>query len=134
MHVLAFLGLVIVAPGLAAPAGTVSSVAAAAPDHQEARVAVVTGSTGGLGREVALALGADGWHVVVHGRNAQAGAEVVAAIEAGPGSAHFMSADLASMEAVRGRFGEAGARTVRPHRRVRRERRHLARPRRGVGR
>ncbi len=72
----------------------------------EARVAVITGSTGGLGREAARALGEAGWHVVVHGRNAEAGAALVAEIEAGPGSAAFLAADLASLEATRD-LGEA---------------------------
>ena len=66
------------------------------------RVALVTGSTSGLGRELALRLGARGDHVIVHGRNAERGAEVTDAINAaGPGSARFYRADLASLAAVR---------------------------------
>jgi NAD(P)-dependent dehydrogenase (short-subunit alcohol dehydrogenase family) len=72
----------------------------------DARVAVITGSTGGLGRALALTLGSEGWHVVVHGRNAEAGAAVVAEIQGGPGSASFLAADFASLEEVRS-FGEA---------------------------
>lgn len=68
----------------------------------EGKTALVTGSTDGLGRELALALAADGAHVVVHGRNAERGAAVVREItEAGRGSASFVAADFASMEAVR---------------------------------
>ena len=70
------------------------------------RVALVTGSTSGLGRELALRLGARGDHVIVHGRNEERGAEVVDAINAeGSGSARFMRADLASLAEVR-RFAE----------------------------
>ena len=70
-------------------------------------VALVTGSTSGLGRELALRLGARGDHVIVHGRSEERGAEVVNAINAeGPGSARFYRADLASFAEVR-RFAEA---------------------------
>ena len=66
------------------------------------RVSLVTGSTSGLGRELALRLGARGDHVIVHGRNAERGAEVVDAVNAaGPGSARFYRADFASFAEVR---------------------------------
>jgi len=65
-------------------------------------VVLVTGSTSGLGRELALRLGARGDHVIVHGRNEERGAEVVDAINAaGPGSARFYRADFASLAEVR---------------------------------
>ncbi|CAN5782858.1 hypothetical protein BH23GEM8_BH23GEM8_09800 [soil metagenome] len=51
-------------------------------------VVLITGSTSGLGRELALELGATGAHVIVHGRNAQRGQEVVAEIEQRGGTAH----------------------------------------------
>jgi len=64
--------------------------------------ALVTGSTDGLGRELALALAAQGAHVIVHGRNAERGQAVVDQITAtGIGSARFIAADFASMQAVR---------------------------------
>jgi NAD(P)-dependent dehydrogenase (short-subunit alcohol dehydrogenase family) len=67
----------------------------------EGPVALVTGSTDGLGRELALRLAADGMHLIIHGRNTERGAEVVAAIEAaGTGSARFYPADFASLEEV----------------------------------
>jgi NAD(P)-dependent dehydrogenase (short-subunit alcohol dehydrogenase family) len=75
-----------------------------APDRvsYDGKTALVTGSTDGLGRELALALAADGAHVIVHGRNAERGAAVVQEItEAGKGSASFVAADFASMAAVR---------------------------------
>src|SRR5690606_26401695 len=64
-------------------------------------VALVTGSTDGLGREVALRLGEAGYHVIVHGRNQERGEGVVAEIEAADGSADLIIADLGSMEQVR---------------------------------
>ncbi|MFV1986973.1 MAG: SDR family NAD(P)-dependent oxidoreductase [Gemmatimonadota bacterium] len=76
-------------------------------DPQDSRVVLVTGSTSGLGRAVALRLAADGAHVIVHGRDRARGMEVVAAIEAeGSGSARFYQADLASFDQVR-EFGNA---------------------------
>ncbi len=79
--------------------------------HAQARptpgqpVILVTGSTSGLGREVALRLAAGGAHVIVHGRDSARGAEVVREIEqAGKGSARFYAADFASLAQVR-QFG-----------------------------
>ena len=45
------------------------------------RRAVVTGATGGIGGAIAQALGRDGAHVMVLGRNAERGAQTVAAVE-----------------------------------------------------
>jgi NAD(P)-dependent dehydrogenase (short-subunit alcohol dehydrogenase family) len=71
------------------------------------KVALVTGSTGGLGREVALRLGSMGAHVIVHGRNRERGVAVVEEIEQqGSGTARFYAADLASFDQVRA-FAEA---------------------------
>jgi hypothetical protein len=71
-----------------------------------ARIALVTGSTGGLGRELARRLAAEGAHVIVHGRNAARGAALVNEItSSGKGSARFFQADLASLAAVR-RFAD----------------------------
>jgi NAD(P)-dependent dehydrogenase (short-subunit alcohol dehydrogenase family) len=78
------------------------AAAAAAPLSYAGKTVLVTGSTDGLGRELALALAADGAHVIVHGRNAERGQAVVAEIEAaGKGSARFVAADFSSMQAVR---------------------------------
>ncbi len=66
------------------------------------KTVVVTGSTDGLGREVARALAAEGAHVVVHGRNAERGKALVDEITAsGKGSATFIAADFASLQAVK---------------------------------
>jgi NAD(P)-dependent dehydrogenase (short-subunit alcohol dehydrogenase family) len=66
------------------------------------QIVLITGSTDGLGREVARRLAATGAHIIVHGRNRERGMEVVKEIElAGKGSARFYAADLASLAQVR---------------------------------
>jgi NAD(P)-dependent dehydrogenase (short-subunit alcohol dehydrogenase family) len=81
--------------------------AQAATPRPGQQVALVTGSTSGLGHELARRLGSMGMHVIVHGRNRERGMEVVGAITSeGVGSARFYRADLASFEQVR-EFGEA---------------------------
>jgi NAD(P)-dependent dehydrogenase (short-subunit alcohol dehydrogenase family) len=70
------------------------------------RIVLVTGSTDGLGREVARRLAARGDHVIVHGRSAERGNALVAEIaKAGRGSARFYAADFASLAEVR-RFAD----------------------------
>jgi len=61
---------------------------------------LVTGSTSGIGREAALALGRLGAEVFVHGRDTEAGEAVVSDIEASPGSAQFVRADFTEPAAV----------------------------------
>ncbi|MEZ5416695.1 MAG: SDR family NAD(P)-dependent oxidoreductase [Vicinamibacterales bacterium] len=79
--------------------GGTAKAAAPAPGQ---RIALVTGSTDGLGREVARRLAADGAHVIVHGRNVERGTAVVHEINAaGKGSARFYQADFASLAEVR---------------------------------
>src|SRR5580704_2862749 len=68
----------------------------------EGKIALVTGSTDGVGRVVALRLGQLGARVLVHGRDRARGEQVVADITAGGGSAELLTADLASLAAVRG--------------------------------
>jgi NAD(P)-dependent dehydrogenase (short-subunit alcohol dehydrogenase family) len=71
------------------------------------KVALVTGSTDGLGREVARRLAAAGAHVIVTGRSAERGEALVEEItKSGKGSARFYRADLASLYEVR-RLGDA---------------------------
>jgi NAD(P)-dependent dehydrogenase (short-subunit alcohol dehydrogenase family) len=65
-------------------------------------IILITGSTDGLGREVARRLAATGAHIIVHGRNRGRGLALVEEIERkGKGSAAFYAADLASLEQVR---------------------------------
>ena len=89
---------------LAAAAGLPAQSAggAAQPGMKAGDVVLITGSTSGLGRELARRIAATGAHVIVHGRDADRGEEVVAEItSAGVGSARFIRADLASLAEVR---------------------------------
>jgi hypothetical protein len=56
----------------------------------EGKVALVTGATSGIGKAAAVQLAAQGATVIVHGRDAARGAQVVAEIENSGGSARFV--------------------------------------------
>jgi NAD(P)-dependent dehydrogenase (short-subunit alcohol dehydrogenase family) len=58
------------------------------------RTALVTGATSNIGRAIAIAFGAEGASVVVSGRDARRGAEVVQTIAAAGGRASFVPALL----------------------------------------
>ncbi len=62
--------------------------------------ALVTGSTSGIGRATALALGRLGADVVVHGRDPDAGAAVVEELSRSGVDATFVEADFADIDAV----------------------------------
>jgi NAD(P)-dependent dehydrogenase (short-subunit alcohol dehydrogenase family) len=70
--------------------------------------ALVTGATAGIGRAVALQLGALGAEVVVHGRSAERGSKVVQEIQNAGGTARFVAADLSDPDDVRRLAAEAG--------------------------
>jgi NAD(P)-dependent dehydrogenase (short-subunit alcohol dehydrogenase family) len=70
--------------------------------------ALVTGATAGIGRAVAIQLAQEGAEVVVHGRDARRGLEVVAEIEAAGGTARFIQADLTVTDDVLRLAKEAG--------------------------
>jgi NAD(P)-dependent dehydrogenase (short-subunit alcohol dehydrogenase family) len=65
------------------------------------KTVVVTGSTSGIGRETALALGRLGATVVVHGRDEERGRHVIEEIEDTEGEATFLRADFSTTENVK---------------------------------
>src|SRR5256885_14341858 len=78
--------------------------------------ALVTGSTAGIGRAIAIAFAREGASVIVTGRDRRRGEAVVADIAAQGGSAHFIAADLRDEAActalVDGAAAELGGLTV----------------------
>jgi NAD(P)-dependent dehydrogenase (short-subunit alcohol dehydrogenase family) len=73
----------------------------------QGELALVTGSTSGIGKAIAVAFGAEGARVVVHGRDATRGAAVVEQITGGGGDATFVAADLATEAACTGLVTDA---------------------------
>jgi NAD(P)-dependent dehydrogenase (short-subunit alcohol dehydrogenase family) len=65
------------------------------------RTVLITGSTDGVGRAVAKAMGQQDFRVLVHGRDQERGEAVVADIVTADGAAEFIAADLASLGEVR---------------------------------
>lgn len=61
----------------------------------EKKVALITGSTKGLGREVALRLADSGYHVIASGRDLTAASKLAEDIRANGGSASALRIDLA---------------------------------------
>jgi NAD(P)-dependent dehydrogenase (short-subunit alcohol dehydrogenase family) len=58
------------------------------------QIALVTGATSGIGKAAALKLAEHGATVLVHGRDAGRGAQVVEQIQKAGGNARFVAADL----------------------------------------
>lgn len=92
----------IVAASLVLTAATWTAASPQTDRPLAGRTILITGSTDGLGREVALRVGELGAHVIVHGRNRERGEAVAAEIAQRGGSARFYAADFASLDAVRG--------------------------------
>lgn len=65
------------------------------------RTIFVTGSTDGVGRRVVEKLAVPGTHLIVHGRDAARGKQVVDAVGKTGATAEFIRADLASLDQVR---------------------------------
>lgn len=75
------------------------------------QTALVTGAGNGLGRAIALALGAHGCQVIAAGRSAERLAETAELLRAGGAQAHWATCDVtapASVQALAQRFADAG--------------------------
>jgi NAD(P)-dependent dehydrogenase (short-subunit alcohol dehydrogenase family) len=76
------------------------------------KTALVTGSTSNIGRAVAVALAAEGAHVVVSGRSKERGAEVITEIRAAGGRADFVAADLDGSASASAALAEEATRVL----------------------
>lgn len=73
------------------------------------KLALITGSTSGIGRETAALMAASGATVVVTGRNQERGEQTVKEITGNGGTARFIAADLADLDSLRRLADQAGA-------------------------
>lgn len=80
---------------------------------QNGKTVLITGSTDGVGRMVAVRLGGAGARVLVHGRDKARGDAVVQEIEASGGAAEFLEADLSALSEVRALADAVRAKTDR---------------------
>jgi NAD(P)-dependent dehydrogenase (short-subunit alcohol dehydrogenase family) len=67
----------------------------------DGKVALVTGSTSGIGRATAVALAGRGAHVLVNGRNEERGEQVLETIRETGGQADFLHATLSGVDSAR---------------------------------
>jgi NAD(P)-dependent dehydrogenase (short-subunit alcohol dehydrogenase family) len=72
------------------------------------KVALITGSTSGIGRETAVLMATAGAEIVVSGRDTARGEATVQSIVDGGGKARFVQADLADLDSLRHLADEAG--------------------------
>lgn len=95
-------GILALSALLVANGGAQSAPGTSSRIDPKARIILITGSTDGLGREVARRAAATGAHVIVHGRNRERGLAVVEEIRKdGKGSAAFYAADFGKLSNVR---------------------------------
>ena len=66
----------------------------------ENKVAIITGSTKGIGRATAILMAQEGAKVVITGTTEEAGSEVVSIIKEAGGDAFFQKTDVTSTEAL----------------------------------
>lgn len=76
----------------------------------QGRTALVTGSTSNIDRAIAVALAAEGAHVVVSGRDDERVEAVVEHIRSEGGHAHYVRADLDGTAAARRYLTRGGTR------------------------
>jgi NAD(P)-dependent dehydrogenase (short-subunit alcohol dehydrogenase family) len=77
-------------------------------DNLQGKTALITGATSGIGRATANALAGTGATVMVHGRDADRGAEVVEELQAAGADARFHGAELGDPDQVRDLAAAAG--------------------------
>ncbi|MGH8883545.1 MAG: SDR family NAD(P)-dependent oxidoreductase, partial [Stackebrandtia sp.] len=83
-------------------------------DHMADRTVLITGATDGLGRELAVRLGAAGARLILHGRNADRAAAVAAEVTVAGGHApQIILADLSRLAEVETLADEIISRTSR---------------------
>ena len=73
----------------------------------DGKVAVVTGSTAGIGRAIAVLFAAEGARVVVNGRRPEPGQATVEEIRAAGGTAAFFQADVSRPDELRALVSQA---------------------------
>uniref|UniRef100_A0AAU3GXG3 SDR family oxidoreductase n=1 Tax=Streptomyces sp. NBC_01401 TaxID=2903854 RepID=A0AAU3GXG3_9ACTN len=82
--------------------------AATQPNELHGQVALITGSTSGIGLEAARLFVREGASVILSGRNAERGAEALTTLPDGPGTARFVAADLGDLDSVSALAEQAG--------------------------